>query len=399
MKIAIVSLDNSETILTGGKHVHQQLLKNGLEKQGHQVSNFFPSRSVWYLFFRVVLTVLRKLKLSDKAKAYQWTLEHFEISLTSQLHGKNFDVVFTQDPVSAVAARKALPKSSILMTLHGYLSLESINYGYYNEAEKSVVMTAARYYEKESLKAADHVIAVDSKISGYLKSEFGYQKTVTVLKNAVNPDQFNKLSNDDKEILRAEIGAEENQKIILVPRRLVRKNGVQVSIKALAELIKKDFDQVFLLIMGEGPEMNTLLQLKEELCISDNNIKFLGSVNHANAVKYYDLADIVLVPSVISDGVEEATSLSMLEGMAAKKIVIVSAIGGMKEVIVHNQNGFSFQQNDHLELVSLIISVLGYSNDQLHKIIDQGFKDVCDRHHYQKHAESYLDAARVFKHV
>lgn len=390
MKIAIVSLDNSEKILSGGKHVHQQLLENGLKNLGHDVSHFFPRRTYWYLFVRVMMAVFRRMKLSNKAKAYKWTLEYFENDLVSQLKDKKFDVVFSQDPVSAVAARNALP-GTVLMTLHGYLSLESINYGYFDEGEKEQVINVARIYERDSLKAANQVIAVDSKISKYLQQEFNYQKPVTVLKNAINPGQFNRLTTEDKNSLKSELKIKPSQKIILVPRRLVKKNGVHVALKALAELPKLD---LMVLVMGEGPELQNLLDLKTELKLSDERIKFLGSINHSEAVKYYDLADIVLVPSVISDGVEEATSLSMLEGMAAKKIVIVSAIGGMKEVIVNRKNGFSFEQNNHLELAQLINEVLSYSTSQLHAVIEQGFKDVCDLHHYQKHAEKYVEVSQ-----
>jgi hypothetical protein len=95
MKIAIVSLDNSEKILSGGKHIHQQLLEIGLQKLNHEVEHFFPRRTYWYLFCRVILAIFKKIGLSHKAKAFHWTLKYFEKDLVSQLKGKSFNKIFT----------------------------------------------------------------------------------------------------------------------------------------------------------------------------------------------------------------------------------------------------------------------------------------------------------------
>ncbi len=59
-----------------------------------------------------------------------------------------------------------------------------------------------------------------------------------------------------------------------------------------------------------------------------SNVKMLGSVPHEKMKDLYGIADIVLVPSVHSYGVEEATSISALEAMGSSAPVIAGAVGG-----------------------------------------------------------------------
>lgn len=395
MKIAIISLDNSDSIQAGGKHIHQQLLKKGLNEAGHHVYNFFPERSLFYLACRVAFVILEKLKLTNKAKVFEWTLQRHMNNLIYNISTskESFDAVFAQDPVSAVAARRALSQSKIkiILTLHGYLSLESVNYGNFNKEEREKVIDCAREFEKDSLSVCDSVISVDSRIAEYIKREFFYDKKLTILKNAINPELFNVLSENEKEKLKSKLGVGQEKKIILIPRRLVKKNGVEVAIRAFSSLKIMGNNNFVFLIMGDGPLNKDLHGLREELGISSSEVIFLGSVEHSQAAQFYDLSDIVLVPSIISDGIEEATSLSMLEGMAAKKIVIVSNIGGMKEVIKDKINGFIFEQSKHNQLAELIERIEKIPKDDIGVIKENAFKDVCKYHHYKHHSSMYLE--------
>lgn len=393
MKIGIVSLDDSRMINAGGKHIHQQLLEKGLINSNHQVECFFPRKRLKFIIFRVLFAVLNKLGIKKKSSIYAWTLNHHKNDLVSQIKktGSHFDGFFTQDPVSAVAAFEAVQDSSkIVLTLHGYLSLESVNYGGFEGLEKDRVIESALVYEKKALECAKKIITVDTRISKYLKSELSYSKDCFILKNAINPELFNTTAEEVLNELKKELNLPNDHKVVLVPRRLVKKNGVEIAVRSVTHLISKFEGKITFLIMGDGPLFKELTSLKETLKIPDLNIKFLGSVNYSKAPLYYDLCDIVLVPSIISDGVEEATSLSMLEGMAAKKIVIVSNIGGMKEVIVDSENGFLIEQNNVDNLVDQISKAFSLKEDELLRLTEKAYDDVCERHHYLNHTKEYL---------
>lgn len=392
MKILLLSLDNSDKIIVGGKHIHQILFKSGLEVLGHSVKAIFPKRSVIYLGLRLLLTLGYFLRVVSRDRIYSLTLAAYCASLKKQIKNEKPDLIFVQDPVSACACSEINgAETSIFMTLHGYLGRESVNYGSYSDQEKKKVLAEALKYELGSLELVDGVVCVDSKISEYLKQDLKYRGSVMVLENAVDPNKFGQTSERKLRELRNQRRLSSEGKVVLIPRRLVRKNGVDIALRACALLKKSSAPEGFhFLVLGSGPESSNLQELKRELGLSDNNISFLGSIPHDQIAAYYDMADVVLVPSVIRDGVEEATSLSMLEGMAAKKIVIVSAIGGMKDVIRNGENGFSFPQGDANALSCLLQGLKDVAPAQLDEIRSQAYKDVCDRHHYKEHAKAFI---------
>ncbi len=392
MNIGIVSLDDSDLINVGGKHIHQKLLKKGLESKGHKVFNFFPKKTLYFYTIRIFFAVLNKFGFA-KAYCYKWTLETHRKFLSNLITDNDIrlDIAYAQDPVAAVAISKANTDCKIVMTLHGYLAKESVNYGNYNEKESRKVIEYGLVYEEEALKVASSIITVDTSIQNYIISEFNYSGNIRILKNAINPEIFNNTPENKIVEVKNRLSIGNEKFVILIPRRLVRKNGVDIALRAMNEL-GKEVSSFHMLIMGDGPEMANLKNLCDSLDLN-KYISFLGSVNYDDVSLYYDLSDIVVIPSVIRDGVEEATSLSMLEGMAAKKTVVVSNIGGMKEVIRNENNGFSFEQENFIQLAKILLSIKNSSRETLIEISERAYIDVCNLHHYIRHTEEYLKEA------
>ncbi|WDU83962.1 glycosyltransferase [Caloramator sp. Dgby_cultured_2] len=96
-------------------------------------------------------------------------------------------------------------------------------------------------------------------------------------------------------------------------------------------------------IIGDGIEKQNIISFINEHNLI-NYVKLLGPISHDKVYDFFKVSKIVLIPSIKSNLVEEATSLAALEGMACGKIVIASNIGGLKEIIVNNKNGYLFQQ-------------------------------------------------------
>ncbi|HEY8543272.1 MAG TPA: glycosyltransferase family 4 protein, partial [Pseudothermotoga sp.] len=99
---------------------------------------------------------------------------------------------------------------------------------------------------------------------------------------------------------------------------------------------------------------------------------------------------VVLVPSITSkEGVEEATSLSMLEGMACGKVVICTNVGGMKEVIEHMENGILIEQKNPDAIVEAVEFVRKHY-DNLEKLREAARDYVVKNHSYLEHAKKIL---------
>jgi N-acetylglucosaminyldiphosphoundecaprenol N-acetyl-beta-D-mannosaminyltransferase len=118
----------------------------------------------------------------------------------------------------------------------------------------------------------------------------------------------------------------------------VKKNGVVYPALALAEMGDPDRSRFLLLHAGKGGERGDIERIIRENHLEEN-VRLLGGQGPDAIRELYLLADIVLVPSVHSENVEEATSLSALEAMASGRPLIAGAVGGLAEMVVDGVNG------------------------------------------------------------
>lgn len=87
--------------------------------------------------------------------------------------------------------------------------------------------------------------------------------------------------------------------------------------------------------------------------------------------------------------VEEATSLSMLEGMACGKVVICSNIGGMKEVVKNGQTGILVPQKSPEDIAKAIGSIK--RNPELRAEIGYNARKYVEENHgYISHAKKFI---------
>ncbi len=89
-----------------------------------------------------------------------------------------------------------------------------------------------------------------------------------------------------------------------------------------------------------------------------NYVHFRGWVNQDDAINYIADSNILVIPSF-----QETLPMVIAENMAAGKVIVSSAVGGIPEMIEHQQNGFLFNLSDTHALYNIL--KLLYHNDQL----------------------------------
>jgi len=179
------------------------------------------------------------------------------------------------------------------------------------------------------------------------------------------------------------LGLPEKSFIVLVPRRYVDKNGVTYAAEAFAKMRNENY---FFVFIGGG-----LLKEKiKDILRFNRNVLILDRIPNEQAVYFYKASDVVLVPSITSkEGVEEATSLSMLEGMSCGKVVICTNVGGMKEVVKHMENGILIEQKNPDAIVEAVEFARKHYDD-LAKLRETAREHVVNNHSYLEHAKKVL---------
>ncbi|KMK95958.1 glycosyltransferase family 4 protein [Rossellomorea marisflavi] len=335
----------------GGLSTHVATLKNGLEALGHQVdvlsfTNLNPL--VRKAYAQAPGFIASKIKpgsgqlMNDQNRM---TLIHKELNkLKSQ-----YDVVNTQDVYATLAAEgTGIP---VVETVHGYYSFEAISRGAIAEGSKEDITVRER--EKRAYTLADEVVTVDQRIKEYVKSMSGVE--ATAIKNFIDVEDFDpgKL---DLSGIREEFGIPADKKMLFVPRRMTEKNGVIYPTLALRKVLDRHPDTV-LVYAGTGEQMPAIKREVEKQGL-DGDVLLLGTVPHEKMKYMYGTSDVVLVPSVHSYGVEEATSISALEAMGSRSPVIAGAVGGLKEIIEHEKDGLLVTEKDVDGLSEAILKVL-----------------------------------------
>ncbi|HWI50945.1 MAG TPA: glycosyltransferase family 4 protein [Symbiobacteriaceae bacterium] len=121
------------------------------------------------------------------------------------------------------------------------------------------------------------------------------------------------------------------EKIIYHIGRLVPEKGVAVLLEAMPQILRRHHAK--LIVAGTGPYGDELRRRAQQLGLGDR-VYFVGWVNDATAYALYKYADVAVVPSTY-----EPFGIVALEAMAAGTPLVASDVGGLHEIVRHEQNG------------------------------------------------------------
>ncbi len=160
--------------------------------------------------------------------------------------------------------------------------------------------------------------------------------------------------------------------LLLFVGRLVEKKGVEYLIRAMP-LITEKFDQVFLLIYGNGLLRAKLQQLTSELGM-EAHIFFAGDIDNKKLPVIYASADIFIGPSVIPEsGDLEGQGVVFLEALASGCCTIGTNIGGIPMSIIHEETGLLIEQKKYDEISRAVIRIR--ENESLKKRLQINGRD------------------------
>ena len=222
--------------------------------------------------------------------------------------------------------------------------------------------------ETFSMLFANHIVVINDNLKSQLQKRlFLMRKKMTVVENAIDLDRV-KISKFNKHnFVFGYIGT------------LSPIEGLDLLIKAFNDLKIKNK----LLIFGDGIELEKL----KKLANGNNNIEFKGKVSSDEISKAYDQIDVIINPRIKSYLTDTVTPLKPLEAMAYKKLVLVSDVGGMKELVKNEFNGIVFNSDSYKEIKNVIIDVI--NRNDLDKIIENGYSYIKEERNWEVKVKKY----------
>lgn len=134
---------------------------------------------------------------------------------------------------------------------------------------------------------------------------------------------------------------------IVADTRLVKWKGVAGIIHATS-ILKKEFPDIQLYIIGEGPEKINLERLTQKYNISENTV-LLGHVSHAEKWHIHKSSEV----SIINADHEDIPDAAYLDFMVNTP-VITTNVPGINEIVCHKRSGLTVEAGNTTNLVEAI---------------------------------------------
>lgn len=179
-------------------------------------------------------------------------------------------------------------------------------------------------------------------------------RRISLIHGGVDLRQFHVLSAEQTPSLKQQLGLP-GKKLILSIGHLGPIKGHDVSLRALPHILERHPDLLWV-IAGDGSEEDyaRLHKLVRELKLEDN-VRLLGQVH--NVLDWLQACDLFVQPSL-----EEGFGLVFVEAGACGKAVVSTAVGGIKDIVLHEQTGLLVAPGDALALAQAVDSLLADPN-------------------------------------
>lgn len=391
----------------GGTSTHISMLAQGLRETGHEVGEFYlgatipaPVRKAGLVWPAGALNRVRTgwgMVYSAEARGRLLAARTATECRRAADRGEAWEVLNAQEVYSVPYLRPVADELGIplVLTLHGYPLYESVSEGY-STASRAGLAYLMRA-EMRALRLADAVVTVDGRLYRHaLRLVPERADAIYTLMNFIDTSAFAPMEDAEEETqlrrsLRERWDIPRDKTVLFCPRRLVKKNGVVYPSLALAAMPPEERERFVLLHAGEGGEREEMERIVRENRL-ESQVRLLGGQGRESIQELYRLTDIVLVPSVHSENVEEATSLSALEAMACGRPLIAGDVGGLAEMVLDGETGLLVPAD--AEALAAAILRLAAAPDLGARMATAARAYVVKNHSHLRAAQAYAEVYR-----
>src|SRR5438552_1179550 len=241
-----------------------------------------------------------------------------------------------------------------------------------------------RDIERLLAEESDGIICCSNYMLDHIQHELGVANAkIHVIPNGVEVDRFK--NNGGSQLFSP--GVSEDRKIILYVGRIVREKGIFTLLEALDELRTRGRD-VSLVLVGEGPLKEDLAKEFLRRRLSDS-VKITGFVDQEKLVSLYNSCDAFVLQSNY-----EPFGMVVLEAMASRVPVVVSAVVGLSELVEDGVTGVKVPSSDPHALAEGILRVLD-NRELSERLKENAYRAVQERYRWDLIAEKTLEAYRT----
>ena len=343
MRIGIFS--ETYTPYISGLVTSEVMLKNALEKQGHEVYVVTANLESFKYEYNEKERVLKIPGLPTGIYDSRLT-SIYPVRAVNKIKSWNLDVIHSQTEFAIGTFARLFAKQYNIPLVHTYHTLyeDYVHYitkGYFDKSSKKIVEYLSKFYCETT---ATELIVPTNKIYKLFREKYKFEKNIHIIPTGIEVERFYKENIDPKEVdnLRKALNINKKDFVILFVGRLAEEKNVEFLINSQKELIKK-YKNIKLIIVGDGPDKEKYEQLSESLGL-EGHIIFTGKAAWDDMPYYYHVADVFATASKT-----ETQGLTIIEAMASNVVPVCMKDEAFQSMVTEDLNGLFFETEEEYQ--------------------------------------------------
>lgn len=252
-----------------------------------------------------------------------------------------------------------------------------------DEPPESLLRIAA---EHDVLAGSDCVVASTPAEAEDLLAHYGADPTrLCISPPGVNHDVF---TPGDRRARRAELGIDARVPVVLFVGRVQPLKGIDVVVEAFAR-VRERHENARLAIIGgpSGPQGSVELSQVREMVDGAGlagSVDLHDPVEHQVLARYYQSADVLLVPSR-----SESFGLVAVEAQACGLPVVAANVGGLSYAVADGSSGFLIEGWDPSDYAAAAASIL--RDEELASRLSKGGIEYAEQFSWEATANRFIE--------
>ena len=340
MRIGIFS--ETYTPYISGLVTSEVMLKNALEKEGHEVYVVTANLETFKYEYNPEERVLKIPGIPTGIYDSRLT-SIYPIQAVNKIKSWKLDVIHSQTEFAIGTFARIFAKQYNIPLVHTYHTMyeDYIHYvtkGYFKKSSKKLVEYFTKFYCDTT---ATELIVPTNKTYKLFKEKYRFDKNIHIIPTGIEVERFFE-ENIDKEQLKnvkKTLNISKKDFTILFVGRLAEEKNVEFLIESHKDLIDKGLN-VKLIIVGDGPDKEAYEELAIKLGI-EKQVIFTGKASWEDMPYYYHVADVFATASKT-----ETQGLTVIEAMASNVVPVCMRDEAFQSMVTEDLNGLFFETKE-----------------------------------------------------
>lgn len=287
-----------------------------------------------------------------------------------------FDIVHIQHPIIFGQVVKRLVKKyniPLVFTHHSFYE----NYSHYIPLPQKFIKKMAIKLSVDFSNNCDLIVTPSETVKEVLKTR-GVITPIEVIPTGINFKMFDKASGN---FIREKYQISKESKILLFVGRMSKEKNLDILLDSFPMIIS-DFPDIYLILVGEGPERKKMEKKVKEIGVNDK-VLFVDSQPYNEIPNFYKESDLFLFPSK-----KDTQGLVVLEAMTCALPIVAVRSMCVEELNIDKRAGF-LTNNSPIDFSRKIKKLL--ANESLYNEFSKNSVEIAKKFSYEDSASLLID--------